>query len=562
MKSNKIVAVISAFVTSLTALFIFGAPHAFAATATWTGGGSDTNMNTAANWGGTAPSAADDLVFPANIANRTVVNNYAAGTSFNSITFSGATTIDSNYTVSGASVVVVAGITSSMTGSFRSDQTISMGIVLGGIQTFTISGGSLGLNSTLNLSTYNLTIAGSAGSFNVSGAITGSGSITKTGANPLGISGDNSAYTGAITVAGGSLYASSANAIATSGGTTIASGADITMSSCYISTFSGNITLTGASTVPSGIYANPKINIYKGGCSGTGGYAENYGTSANTSSVTFTGNITLGSDVTFGTYSKDLTFTGNITGSYAINLLPGWGGKLIINAGTNGSTTPNGTYSPPYLLNTLADSVPGNTVGTSGNVKLTIDGTRSDINIGGGGILNGTGTVGNLSINTGAIVAPGHSPGCLVVGAGLVLNGTYEAELGGTTACTEYDQLTVTGTVSLAGSTLVASLYNNFKPKAGNTFTIISNDAADAVTGTFTGLAEGATFTVSGYVFKISYVGGDGNDVVLAVVTVPTVANTGFKLLTSSPLAIIAATTAITGGAYVLSRRYATAKIK
>lgn len=40
----------------------------------------------------------------------------------------------------------------------------------------------------------------------------------------------------------------------------------------------------------------------------------------------------------------------------------------------------------------------------------------------------------------------------------------------------------------------------------------ISNDLADAVVGTFNGLAEGATV---GSGFTISYHGGDGNDVVL-----------------------------------------------
>ena len=39
--------------------------------ATWTGGGGDNNWTTAANWGGTAPVAGDDLVFPAGAARLT-----------------------------------------------------------------------------------------------------------------------------------------------------------------------------------------------------------------------------------------------------------------------------------------------------------------------------------------------------------------------------------------------------------------------------------------------------------------------------------------------------------
>ncbi|MCI0360105.1 MAG: Ig-like domain-containing protein, partial [Planctomycetaceae bacterium] len=55
----------------------------------------------------------------------------------------------------------------------------------------------------------------------------------------------------------------------------------------------------------------------------------------------------------------------------------------------------------------------------------------------------------------------------------------------------------------------------------GDTFMIVANDGSDAVVGTFTGLPEGATFVASGGLFRISYVGGTGNDIVLTVVTPP-----------------------------------------
>src|SRR5207253_1724260 len=76
-----------------------------------------------------------------------------------------------------------------------------------------------------------------------------------------------------------------------------------------------------------------------------------------------------------------------------------------------------------------------------------------------------------------------------------------------------YDQINVAGSVNLSGATLTGSV--GFAPAAGTTFTIINNDGSDAVTGTFSGLAEGATVTFSGQTFTISYVGGTGNDVVL-----------------------------------------------
>ncbi|MBA3708104.1 MAG: hypothetical protein H0W83_04675, partial [Planctomycetes bacterium] len=49
-------------------LLLGGAVSTDAATATWTGGGSDTNVSTAANWGGTAPTSSDDVVIASGSA--------------------------------------------------------------------------------------------------------------------------------------------------------------------------------------------------------------------------------------------------------------------------------------------------------------------------------------------------------------------------------------------------------------------------------------------------------------------------------------------------------------
>jgi hypothetical protein len=89
---------------------------------------------------------------------------------------------------------------------------------------------------------------------------------------------------------------------------------------------------------------------------------------------------------------------------------------------------------------------------------------------------------------------------------------------------TGYDQLDVTGAVSLNGATLDASL--GFSPAPGDRFVIIKNDGTDPVSGTFAGLPQGASLWIGGVPFHIYYDGGDGNDVVLVrnvppAVTVP-----------------------------------------
>ena len=63
-----------------------------------------------------------------------------------------------------------------------------------------------------------------------------------------------------------------------------------------------------------------------------------------------------------------------------------------------------------------------------------------------------------------------------------------------------------------------------FVPPNGAQFTILRNDGADPISGTFAFLPEGGTFTTNSTTFQISYIGGDGNDIVLTVVSpwVPT----------------------------------------
>jgi len=87
---------------------------------------------------------------------------------------------------------------------------------------------------------------------------------------------------------------------------------------------------------------------------------------------------------------------------------------------------------------------------------------------------------------------------------------------------TDYGQLVITGNVALNGS-LQVQLLGGFLPTLGQQFLIINNLGSQPVTGTFTGLAEGAEVSAGSYIFTISYVGGDGNDVVLTAVTQPRV---------------------------------------
>lgn len=95
----------------------------------------------------------------------------------------------------------------------------------------------------------------------------------------------------------------------------------------------------------------------------------------------------------------------------------------------------------------------------------------------------------------------------------------FDIEITGTTSCTQYDQVSVTGTVTLTDAVL--NLSGSHVPTIGETFELIDNDGAnDPIVGTFAGLAEGATVIFNDVALEVSYIGGDGNDVVLTFIAI------------------------------------------
>jgi fibronectin-binding autotransporter adhesin len=547
MKRKRLASFGSALLLSLSSLLVFSAPRVLAATATWDGGGTDDNMTTAANWAGdVAPTAGDDLVFPANITERTINNDFTAGTSFNSIAFSGTATIASGYTLSGNAMTIVAGITASMTGPF-SYHTINNNLTLNGDQTIADSQDStFTFNGTLNIGNSNLAANTAVQSgFSFSGAISGSGTLTKSGAGYLNLPADNSGFTGPININAGELVVRHSNALgATSAGTTVASGATIIFLFGSNTTYGEPLTLAGNGTTAT-------VSLVC--CFNTGGGISD---ATQFPKATFTGTVILQSNIKVSA-SYNGKITGPLGGSYTIGVVSGSTGTLEIASSNNTSLTPNGNQVTVAKETKYESNSPGTSIIVGNQETAIVTGTYGSTSVAFGGTLKGTGTVGEVLLSAGSKIAPGLSPGCLNSGNLTFASGsTYDFEVGGTTACTEYDQIKVTGTVTLGNGTLNTILFNNFKPVTGQNYTIIDNDSTDAVSGTFNNLAEGATFTVSGYVLKVTYKGGDGNDVVLSVQSVPMTPNTGFSLATTQPVQVFLAISSLALVIGLIGRRY------
>jgi hypothetical protein len=154
----------------------------------------------------------------------------------------------------------------------------------------------------------------------------------------------------------------------------------------------------------------------------------------------------------------------------------------------------------------------------------------SDVTLAAGTALGGAGIVGSVT-STGGTVVPGDDgtgDGTLTTTGGFSLDAASQLvlSLDGNTpgnGAGNYGQVSAGGDVALNGATLSLNLGADYTPAAGDTLTLINNGGSNPVTGTFAGLPEGHLLTLGGSTFRISYVGGDGNDVTLSFVRATTV---------------------------------------
>ncbi len=254
-----------------------------------------------------------------------------------------------------------------------------------------------------------------------------------------------------------------------------------------------------------------------------GGLEMHDGTNLTGTGVTrIQGNLSSGSAAAFGTInSTNLEIATVLGGTHTLVGTVNWSSGILYGVGSttiaSGSTL---NISGPANKEIGASRVlqnHGTLNWTSGSLSVNGSISGAAVNVISGSTLRGSGSTDAVTVNSGGTVAPGNSPGIITINGSYSQStgATLEIELEGTSAATpQFDQLIVNGTVSLAG-TLDVSLLGGFNPSVGNNFKIIDNDGSDTITGTFTGLPEGATVTGGGATFQISYVGGTGNDVVL-----------------------------------------------
>ncbi|MEK0451102.1 MAG: hypothetical protein RL088_3370 [Verrucomicrobiota bacterium] len=355
--------------------------------------------------------------------------------------------------------------------TFESDGLLDGGggeLQLGGPVTSANPVGTATISATLNLGNIlrTFTVGDGLGSIDLllSGAVSSgaSGRILKLGGGTLSLSAINSALFGGIQLG---------NASTNGGVISIASGGSLGGASNFVfhaGTLRATAALTGVNAVPAG------VTLIFGGTQGLAstfdgstmrflGSAQFSGTNPHSivanSDVSIAGAVSGSSPAITvrGTGSLTLESGGAFTGDVTID-----GGTLFLTAGFTAVSRP--------AITVIASGTLGGDI-TSGNLGALI--------ASGGSLSPGT------ALDPTGILAGSAAGFALDVQAG----GSLRIQIAGN-APADYDRFAITGGVRLCGD-LLLGLINGFVPTENSVFTIINNDATDAVSGTFAGLPQG-----------------------------------------------------------------------
>ena len=219
-----------------------------------------------------------------------------------------------------------------------------------------------------------------------------------------------------------------------------------------------------------------------------------------------------------GTFNNTGTLTKSGRGALAIG--PNWwvnGYVPFNNSGTVVIKEGEAGFGTGYVQTEGRTVLDGGSIGSATPLEIQ------------GGSLTGVGVISGSVLNGGRLSPggiPAESPlGSIQIGADYsqTSTGALDVDLGGP-AASQFDQLDVTGRVTLGGALNVGVL-GSFRPSLGDTLTIIDNKGTEAVDGTFARLDEGAKLTAGDYEFTITYRGRDENDIVDGNNVVLTVTN-------------------------------------
>lgn len=261
-----------------------------------------------------------------------------------------------------------------------------------------------------------------------------------------------------------------------------------------------------------------KITFENGAMISYGGHciASLTGVGADATTV-LSGDIVLNGDVEYRLEPNvTIKITGKLSGPGKLIAHRDNEGTILVESSNNtSSNTPNGLYGnahEPKFIKLDGDKPTERVIVKKGETVL-LNGSRS-MSVYEGGVISGDITGGEFSVY--GVVSPGNNSISKITARTFALmeSSVYKMKI---LNKDHYDQIDVSYGAGLANGRLDLTYLEGGVIKKGDTFTIINNRGTSPIDGSamFKDLPEGAEVTVDGAIFKISYVGGDGNDVVL-----------------------------------------------
>ena len=450
-----------------------------AAVHVWNGSVSD-RFSDAGNWIGGSPAGdgAAELSFPGT--SRTALNNDIAGLTVRSISFGGA-----GYRLSGLPATLAAG--AQITTSRPAGNEIALDLILGGDAYI---------------------LHASAGDLTFSGAISGTGSLTKRGVGMSIFSGTRAnTYTGATHVLEGNLRLAKPDHV-------LAVPGELFIGTTGVNNESGSVSTVTREQIPDHavVHAGRFANFYVGGVETIGGITlDDYAyvvTGIRAGQLTSAdGKLVIAGDISvLNSDSNGSTLYGNIAiaGIRTIRLCP----NCHVEIDTLGEATPGsgliirgtGNEVTGYNAVDITGSYRGPTIIEGGRARITNPNTA--VRMRGGRF---TGSVASLVAEGGRIDLSGGvtTKGDLRLNPATTVAGGVSSQL---------PRLTVGGVLDLNRAKFEYEPNGSFDRVLGKAHVLGVKQSAGAILGTFGSLAEGSVIANT---WRVSYQGGDGNDFTL-----------------------------------------------
>ncbi|MBL0166111.1 MAG: autotransporter domain-containing protein [Propionivibrio sp.] len=443
-----------------------------------------------------------------------VVNNGTLAfdyTSAGGIATLGAVSGTGNLTKSGSGTLILTGApgyTGSTTINAGTLQ-VGSGGALAGSSSF---GGAVVNNGTL---AFDYTSAGGNATL---GAVSGTGSLTKSGSGTLIMTGAPG-HTGPTTINAGTLQVGNGGALAGS------------------SSFGGAVVNNGTLAFD---YSSAGGSATLGAVSGAGSLVKNgSGTLILTGTPGHTGTTTINAGTlqvgTGGALSGSSSFGGAVlnNGTLVFDYSSAGGTSTLSNLSGNGNLIKNGSG----LLNLTGTSTNTGSMQVNAGTLAVNGAIASAVNINAGGTLGGIGTINNaVTANAGGVIAPGNSIGTLTVNGSVAFNAgsIYRVEVNPAGNADRINVIGAPGTATIGGGTVdVQAGAGTYSP--ATIYTIIN--ATGGVAGTFSSVTSNLAFLTP----SLAY---DPNNVFLTLTrnaaTFPSVALTPNQIAVSNMLEPVA----------------------